>query len=123
MSKNYWIYNCIVAVSLLCILTICFAVTGMFTRVTCILTSVYAFSSIWWLIQHTQNKNTESNTRKRDKLIEFALTTTFVDLIIVLLANDYGRWIPDEIRWYCIVAVALLVSVISAIFAIKEQEQ
>lgn len=87
------------------------------------LTSVYAFSSIWWLIQHTQNKNTESNTHKRDKLIEFALTTTFVDLIIVLLVNDNGRWIPDEIRWYCIVAIALLVSVISALFAIKEQEQ
>ena len=121
MSKQYWIYNCIVASCLFCIMVVGFAITKYSTNITVVISTVFAFWSVTQFLIRKRNNVFENGIYSKYKALDFAITTTLVNIIVALLVHDYCRWLPEEIRWYCTIALVLTLSAVSAVFVLKEE--
>lgn len=123
MSKQYWIYNCVVALCLFCLMAIGFALTKSCLSVTVLCSTLYAFWSVIQFLMRKVDDAFDMPKYTKYKALDFALSTTLANIVIALLVNDYCRWLPEEIRWYCTIALVLLMSIVSAILVIKEGQK
>jgi len=123
MSKRYWIYNFIIAICLFCIMMIGFAVTKSCFGVTAVFSTLFALWSVIQFLMRKVDDAFDMPKYTKYKALDFALSITFANIVIVLLVNDYCRWLPEEIRWYCTISLVLTLSIVSSVFVIKEENR